>query len=47
MEKIKQAILDEFLIWKYSDEEIIKAMEDLKIWADEIIEGEKKAMMGE
>lgn len=40
--KLKEMIEGYFITWHYSDEEIIKALEEMKVWCDENIKSLKE-----
>lgn len=42
--KLKEMIESHFITWRYSDEEIIEALEEMKVWCNENIKSLKEHM---
>lgn len=42
--KLKEMIENYFIVWHYSDEEIVRALEEMKVWCDENIKSLKENM---
>ena len=40
--KLKEMIESYFIVWHYSDVEIIEALEEMKVWCDENIKSLKE-----